>query len=172
MKAKQQGPKKMQIERPGRVRKEVAKIDAKGDPGNEIVGAPDVMNAAPKPNAPRPPPAPKPAPKKEAPKAGKKAPPRVFTAAEEAKMEQDRIDKTVRDNKAGRSAKIAAMREHIKNTREGRVGPERSAAKAKDKLGAKGGGVKKHTGGKQCLHLDHAAWIWCTPLLPRCLDRG
>ena len=68
-KKKGMGPKKMEIERPGRVRKEVARIDSVDNPSNEIVGAEQVLprdprkgkalqqRAAPKPDAaPKPPP--------------------------------------------------------------------------------------------------------------------
>lgn len=134
VKAKQQGPQKMQIQRAGRVRTEVAKIDSRVDPGNEIVGAPDVMRAAPKPQADRPKkqsPKPKAAPKKEAPRAKpRKADPAVpLTAAQEAEREQGKIDAAVADKKTNKEARIEAMREHIKKTREGRVGPERAALK-------------------------------------------
>ena len=52
-KKKGMGPKKMEIERGGRVKKEVAKIDAQG-PSNELVGAEQVLHRAPPRAAPRP----------------------------------------------------------------------------------------------------------------------
>ena len=47
-KKKGMGPKKMEIERPGRVRKEVARIDTVDNPGNEIGGAEQVLHRDPR----------------------------------------------------------------------------------------------------------------------------
>ena len=67
-KRKGMGPKNMEIERPGRVKKEVARIDASYNPGNELVGAEQVLrNDLGKGKAPRKAEAPKPAPKHEKP---------------------------------------------------------------------------------------------------------
>ena len=141
-KKKGSGPKKMEIDRKGRVKKEVARIDAVGDDSNELVGAEEILRKAPprqapKPAAPKPAAAPKAAPQKEAPKPRKKAPPAQFTPEQEAVREQAKIDQTVRENKASRSAKIDAMREHIKKSREGKVGPERAGVERKEKVKAK-----------------------------------
>lgn len=152
---KQQGPKKMQIDSKGYVAKEVRKIDARDNMGNEIVSAGDVVKndkpkPAPKPAAARqampefkandagPAPRKRPDKKKEerrqerrenARPKPRKAPRREATAEDEAHHEAEIQRKTHADKAAGRKEAIRRLREDRAERRKGNITVEREAHK-------------------------------------------
>ena len=122
-KKKGMGPKKMEIERPGRVKKEVARKDAELL-GTELVGAADVLHKAPKPAAaPKPTAAPKPA----ATAAPKPNPFKMGVARDEPKPKERKRENNQRQKEVKREERREGFQRHKRAPRRAATAAEEAA---------------------------------------------